>query len=195
MNRPTLFSMAVLLTSAALAAQTAGRQPSKGFGVAGMEGLSNDQHQTQTIVISPQQPNGACPVSVRAQQAANWSRREVDNKPPEGPAQRLHLTLVSPDSNRITSATVTVRGLTPKNRVTQTLLSTDDSSDAAKTLSITFPAGPGKNVSSDLVVPGLSAVYSIDLDSIAYADGAAWKLAAGKVCRTPIDGFMLISGR
>jgi hypothetical protein len=195
MKRPTLFSLAVLLASAALAAQTAGRQPSQGFGVASMEGLSNDQHQTQTIVISPQQQGSVCPVSVRAQQAANWSRREVDNKPPKGPAQRLHLTLVNPDSTRITGATVTVRGLTPRNRVTQTQLSTGDSSDAAKTLSITFTAGLGKDVASDLLVPGLSAVYSIDLDSIAYADGSTWKLAAGKVCRTPIDGFMLISGR
>ncbi len=195
MNRPTLFSLAVLLASATLAAQTASRQPTQGFGVASMEGLSNDQHQTQTIVISPQQQNSACPVSVRAQQAANWSRREVDNNPPKGPAQRLHLTLANPDFTRITGATVTVRGLTPRNRVTQTQRSTGNSSDAAKTLSITFPAGPGKDVSSDLVVPGLSAVYSIDLDSITYADGSTWKLAAGKVCRTPVDGFMLISGR
>jgi hypothetical protein len=132
---------------------------------------------------------------VRAQQAANGSKWEVDNSRPKGPAQRLYLVLVSPNSNRITSATVTVRGLTPKNRITQTLSSPGNSSDAAKTLSITFPAGPGKEVSSDLLVPGLSAVSSIDLDSITYADGSAWKLAAGNVCRTPIDGFMLISGR
>lgn len=195
MNRPTLFSLAVLFASAALAAQTAGRQPSQGFGVASNEVLSNDQHQTQTIIAQLPQPNGVCPVSVRAQQAANGSKWEVDNSRPKGVAQRLHLTLVSPDSNRITGATVTVRGLTPKNRVTQTLTSPSKSPDAAKTLSITFQAGPGKEVSSDLLVPGLSAVYSIDLDSITYADGSTWKLAAENVCRTPIDGFMLISGR
>lgn len=195
MNRHTFFSLAILFASAALAAQTAIRQPSQGLGVAGMEVLSNDQHQTQTIVISPQQQGSACPVAVRAQQAANWSRQEVDNNPPKGAAQRLHLILTNSNSSRITGAAVTVRGLTPKNRVTQTQLSTGDSSDAAKTLSLAFPAGPGKDVSSDLLVPGLSAVYSIDLDSITYADGSTWKLDAGKVCRTPIDGFMLISGR
>jgi hypothetical protein len=70
-----------------------------------------------------------------------------------------------------------------------------DPSDATRTLDVAFPAGSDKNASADLWVPGMSAVYSIDLVSVTYADGSTWKLAAGKTCHTPIDGVMLVGGR
>jgi hypothetical protein len=190
MNRATLLSLALLVVPTALTAQTTNRQPTPAFIV-----LSNDQHQTQTIIVQLPPPNSVCPVFVHAQQASGAGRMEVDNARPLGLAQLLHLTLINPDSSRVTGATVTVRGLTPKTRTTLTLTTQSDASNAARTLDITFPAGPEKDVSSDLWVPGLSAVYSINLVSVTYADGSAWKLATGKTCLTPIDGVMLISGR
>jgi hypothetical protein len=152
------------------------------------------QAQVTLVQIMPQA--GACPVSVHAQQAASWNRMEVGSDHPKGPAQRLHLTLANPDSSRITKATVTVRGLTPKTRATPTPLTVGrDRSNAARTLDVPFSSASGKEVSADLWVSGLSAVYTVDLVSLTYADGSTWKLATGQSCRTSIDGFMLIGAR
>jgi len=188
MRRLTLLSFAFQLGAIPVAAQTA---------AAHMESLgAAPQPQTQTVIIQLPQQASACPVGVRARQAANWNKMEVGDEQPKGPAQRLHLTLVNPDSRRITGATVTVRGLTPKTRATPTPLTLgDDSSDAARTVDVPFSAGSGKEVSADLRVPGLSAVYSVDLVSVTYADGSNWKLTSGKSCRTSIDGVMLVGAR
>ena len=190
MKPAAAFLLALFVGAIAASVQTAANQ-----GVAGMEGLSSPS-QSQTVIIQLPPVTNACPVSVQARQAASWNRMEVGNDHPKGPAQRLHLTLVNPRSKQITSATVTVHGLTPKTRATLTPLTAGDSpSDAAKTLDVSFPDGPGKEVSADLWVPGLSAAYSIDLTAVTYADGSTWKLADGRTCRTSIDGFMLIGGR
>jgi hypothetical protein len=164
------------------------------YGTAGMEHM--DQTQTSVIHLPPVLP--LCPVSLRAKQTAAGDLLAVDNSHPKGPAQRLHLILNSRDSRRITGATVTVRGLTAKGRVTRALSalsSQDDASDAARTLEVTFTPGLHGEVSGDLRIPDLTAVLTIDLDSITYADGSTWKLSPGKSCRTVPDPAMLIGSR
>jgi hypothetical protein len=136
---------------------------------------------------------GSCPVSLHAQQSAAATRREVGNADsrPQGVAQSLHLTVTNPDSRVVVAANVTVRGFADKGRMVG-VLSTQGSSDAAKTLDVHFPAGSGKQVSANLRVPGLTAVSAIDLNSVTYADGSVWKLASASSCRSWIDGFMLV---
>jgi hypothetical protein len=118
---------------------------------------------------------------------------KVNGVPVNGVAQRLHLIVTNPDSRRVVQASVTVRGFADKARVVQTM-SSSDSPDAARTMDVRFLAGSGKEVSADLRVPGLTAVSAIDLNSVTYADGSIWKLAAGGSCRSWIDGLMLVSG-
>jgi hypothetical protein len=165
----------LLLSCAALAAQSANRN--------------------QNIVIQLPPPTGTCPVFMRAQHAADGDLLAVNSSHPKGIGQSLHLTVTSSDSRRIASATVTVRGLVPKGRVTQTLASQDDAFDAEKTMDIKFSAEPGKDASGDIWVPGLSAVMTIDLQSVTFTDGSTWKLPAERTCRTFPDPVMLISGR
>ncbi|HEY1161137.1 MAG TPA: hypothetical protein VGE83_10925 [Terracidiphilus sp.] len=175
MKRAAAVSFALLFGSIALAAQTASH--------------------SQTIIVRLPAGTSVCPVSVHAQQAAGGETLAVKNARPKGVAQLLHLILTNPDSGQIVAAKVTVHGLTAKGRLTQTLSNQDDSSDAARTLDVTFAAGPGKDVSADLWTPGLSAVKTIDLNSVTYGDGSTWKLAAGMTCRTLIDATMLIGNR
>jgi hypothetical protein len=132
---------------------------------------------------------------MHVRQAASGDALAVNNGRPKGIAQGFHLILTTSDSRQITGARITVSGLTAKSRVTETLSSQDDSADAAKTLDVTFSAGPGKEASADLWAPGLTAVRTIDLDSVTYADGSIWKLAAGHVCRTVPDPIMQIGTR
>jgi len=106
----------------------------------------------------------------------------------KGIAQLLHLIVTSPNSKRVVAANVTVHGFANKGRVVPTL-SAQDSSDATKTFDVKFPAEP-KEISTDLAVPGFSAVSAIDLNSVTYADGSTWKLAAGSTCSSRIDPIM-----
>jgi hypothetical protein len=136
----------------------------------------------------------SCPVALRARQAPGGERMEVSGLPIKDPTQRLHLTVTNPQARRIIAVSVTVRGFANKARVIQTMAA-QDTSDAAKTMDVKFSSEPGRETSADLAVPGLSAVSVIELNSVTYSDGLIWKLATGSVCRSPIDGFMLIGNR
>jgi hypothetical protein len=183
MARAAALWFIVLAGSTALAAQT-------GFGVASIEGLGRNQVQMTVIQAAPP---ASCPVSLYARQAPGANRMEVNGVPLKGIAQLLHLMVNAPNSSRVVAAQVTVHGFTNKVRAVQTA-STPDPSDAAKTFDVRFPTGP-KEIATDLAVPGFSAVRTIDLNSVTYADGSTWKLAEGSTCRSRIDPIMLISGR
>jgi hypothetical protein len=184
MRRAAAVPFALLLGSTILIAQSAIAQ--------------KDIQNRKTTLQASQLPN-SCPISLHAQQSSAAFARRVDsagpednNVSPKGIAQSLHLTVTNPDTRYVVAANITVRGFANKGRLLQTM-SNQDPSDATKTLDVRFPAGPGKEVSADLSVPGLSAVSAIDLNSVTYSDGSMWKLAAGSSCRSWIDGFMLVS--
>ena len=201
----TAFFLA-LFGTASLAAQTATSQIEP-FRVAPAPGshtvavYDSKTQKTTTIVVNAPQQLGSCPVSVRAQQSSAANLMQVDRSRPKGLAQLLHLTLANSGDNRVAKATVTVRGLLPKTRPTLTPMTRDsDPSDAARTIEATFPAATDaastdKIASADIWVPGLSAVYTVDLVSITYADGSTWTASTARSCRTPIDGMMLIGAR
>ena len=176
MNRAILVSLSLLLGTTALTAQNAGPQPA------------------QTLIVQIPSIKSNCPVSLHAQQAAGGEMLTVNNGHPKGIGQGLHLILTNPDSRQIAGANVTIRGLTARDRMVQTL-SNQDASDVAKTLDVTFPTGPDNNVTANLWVPGMTSVQAIELNSVTYADGSIWKLDAGNGCRTVPDGFMLVGNR
>jgi hypothetical protein len=149
---------------------------------------------TQTVIIAgPSTASAGCPVSLRAEQGTGADRLAVSSRP-AGIAQLLHLIITNPDSRRITGASVTVRGFAGKGRAMQAA-SADKSTNAARSLDVKFTAGSDKNGLADLWVPGLTSVQSIDLNSVTYADGSTWKLAADATCRIRPDWVMQVSSR
>ncbi|HEY1903980.1 MAG TPA: hypothetical protein VGG56_16215 [Terracidiphilus sp.] len=178
MNRAVI-SFALLFGSTVLVAQTA----------------SQNQTPIQTTTLSVAPPPSSCPVSLHARQTPGGDRMVVNGVVTKTTAQMLHLTVTDRDSKRVVAASVTVRGFSNKARFLPTGLSSQDSSDAAKTLDVIFSPATGKEVSADISVPGFTAVSAIDLNSVTYSDGSTWKLAAGSSCRSWIDGFMLVSSR
>ena len=148
----------------------------------------------QTLVIVPPPLASNCPVSMRAQHLSDGNLvRTGKAAHPAGIGQRLHLTLKTPHAEQVAGAQVTIRGTTPKGRVMQA--SSTDSSDAMRELSVSFSTEPDGSASADLWVPGVTAIQSIELDSVSYSDGSTWKAAAGDACRITPDPLMLISGR
>ena len=194
MKSAALVPFAILFSSIALPAQT------QTIGVAGMENLDPSKssvHFTapQTIVVT--MPMG-CPVSLRAQHGATGGMLQADKGRPKGLAQLLHLTLVNPNSHHIASARVRVHGLSGKARVTQTLSGRGNSGQAPdidRTLAVQFSSAPGNIAVGDLWVPGMTAVLTIDLNSVTFEDGSTQSFTARDACHVAPDLKMLIADR
>jgi hypothetical protein len=197
---PILTTLTVLLfASTAALAQTAGqnqpRTPNAGTeassGNAAGTMPSPGQTETQVLTVRVGESN-SCPVSLRARQSAAALQREVSASRPKGIAQLLHLTIPGAEAKRVMTASVTVHGFSGSLRMME-VAGTGSESDAARTLEVRFSPGGGE-VSADIWAPGLTAVRSIDLNSVTYSDGSTWKLAAGSSCSSLVDGMMLIGG-
>jgi secreted PhoX family phosphatase len=201
MNRAAAVSLAMLLGSTILSAQTSNQNQPQGFvqktttapdGTTVWTTRTMSQTEIQQTVAQASPMIDTCPISLHARQAGGGDMLKVNGVPVNSVAQRLHLIVTNPDSRRVVAANVTVRGFANKARIVQTM-SGSDSSDAAKTMDVRFSAGSDKEASADLRVPGLTAVSEIDLNSVTFSDGSTWRLAAGGSCRSWIDGLMLVS--
>jgi len=211
MKNAVALSLAVLLGSAVLAAQTTSQsQPqiemhkvitnSAPDGGAVWTSQPATEAEKEKAQMPPTPFINRCPVSLRAEQSSSAFRREVGNGSArsEGVAQWLHLNIASPDSRRVVGATVTVHGFADKSRIVEAssaVLSSRDASDALRTLDVRFSPSAGGEVSALIRVPGLTGVTAIDLKAVSYGDGSTWKLAAGGSCRVPIGGLMLVGNR
>jgi len=140
-----------------------------------------------------------CPVSMRATQGV-WDhtirvqngQREVLQ--PFG--QRIFLNLKDSHPARIIAATVRVRGLNGKSRIVETPVTTGQSWNAMRTMRITFTEENDGSFSSDLRIPGFTAVNSVELLDVSYDDGTASKPSGPRACNiTQPDPMMLISNR
>jgi hypothetical protein len=149
----------------------------------------------------PSQANAAngsdCPVSMNARQGV-WDRAlRVDNEKTEKQqdrvGQRLNLTLSDRRSLRIVDATVKVLGLSGKNRVLGTGLSSNGYSDASRVVHLTSFSRGDQGATADLYAPGFTSVTSIQLLAISYADGSTWTASQPNGCRVSPDPMMLIA--
>jgi hypothetical protein len=70
-------------------------------------------------------------------------------------------------------------------------------SEISKTLNVTFAPEDEKSVSAELVLPGFSSVTFVQLKSVTYQDGSAWKVdgQAEQACRVAPDPLMLIANQ
>jgi hypothetical protein len=174
-------SCALIFCSAALAVQSASQQLPQA-----------------TVLRLPAIGNG-CPISMRAQHQANANRLNVDKSRPQGVAQWLRLILLNSDSSQLVAARVRVHGLSGRVRAAETLSGQNSSgqnnSDATATLEVRLAQGQGNEVYGDLRVPNMTAVLSIDLNAVTYADGSTRSFSGMDACRTVPDPLMLIAGQ
>jgi hypothetical protein len=194
MKSSILLSFALLLGPIALAAQTTN------YGEAGMEGLTPSQasaptNAAQVTVFQIPPANLGCPVSLRAQHGSDGTMVQTDKSRPKGTAQLLHLTLIDPhpDSARMVSARMSVHGLSGVVRATPAL-SGSGVADATQTLEVRFSSGSEKAAFGNLWVPGMTAVLSIDLKSVTYADGSTRSFSGREACHVAPDLMMLVAG-
>ncbi len=206
MKRTIAISMALLACSAWTAAQAVDQYHAQTFSPQAAQSQPLDQYHLQkfnpqavqshfwTILNSlrPEIPSG-CPVLFNAKQG--WDGGLVaagaQQTPKQGFSQRIRLSQTGGD---VIAARVTVHGLTPKTRVVPAQFGAPGPGQISRTMNVSFSGDSAGESAADLLMRGYSAVFSIDVESITYADGSTWRSGAG-VCRVIPDPVMLISAR
>jgi len=142
----------------------------------------------------------ACPISMRATQAGTTDLVKVQNGPGASrdtismPGQRIHLILTNvPGEKQITGGTVIASGLTARARIDKSRTG-DGPADLWRTLQVRFSAVDA-GFRAEIALPGFTAVNSIQLQSVTYADGSTWKLADRQTCTVAPDPLMLVADR
>jgi hypothetical protein len=191
MKRVLAISFAFLLGSAALAAQAVDQYRSQKFDSRALQSPSKF-----VLDLSSVHANSGCPVSFSAKQG--WGGGLVATRKPEPPepgiAQRIFLSLADKNSSAVAAARVTVHGLTLRSRVLPVELGADGPAQSSRSLNVSFTKDAKGETGAGLLLPGFSAVFSIDVDSITYADGSTWKAGEG-LCRVVPDPLMDIAAR
>ena len=147
----------------------------------------------------------SCPVNMQARHAMQTPVSvNADGKDLQGPAihapkeqvapqfQRLQLTLSNPSSRDIVSAEFTAHGFSNKPRA-RDLSAGSNEPDLAKTIEIALGLKGNGHVSSDLSLQHFTAVTSIDLNSLTYADGTTWHAPSPGACSITPSPVMLVA--
>ena len=162
-------------------------------------------YQTSTIVMALPE---SCPVNLQAKQAGMTDMVKVKDgeKRPEdmapGPRQRIYLIIgkdgvtaadkVGPV--KVASATVTVRGLSARSRMNDALHDGSAASDIRRILYVKFAEAENGTAFADLILPGFTAVNSVKLESITFADGST-HVPGRAACKVVPDPIMLVADR
>lgn len=194
--------IALLIAPFTLAAQNTNSQPDNAAA------RPNFKLQTPLVVNPPNfqvlstagVPILNCPVSMHATQGV-WDHtirvRNGDQEEVRQPfGQRIFLNMKDSHPARIIAATVRVRGLNGKDRVVETPVTTDQNWNAMRTMRVKFTEEIDGSFSSDLRIPGFTAISSVQLLEVSYDDGAVSKPSGPPACNLiQPDPLMLILNR
>ena len=188
------FVLAIALFSGSI--PLAAQQGSAGAAGGGVFRIGSD-NSTQPAQQSPPAPS-LCPAVLTAQYLSGGSMIRTGIRAglthPKGIGQWLQINLMPrSDKARATGATLAVHGFSKKGRITQT--DGKGGPDAVRTVSVSLAPAPNGQVAGVFWAPGLTAVSSIDLISLAYSDGGSWNAAKGQACSVTPDRLMLITAR
>jgi hypothetical protein len=153
-------------------------------------------HSSQPAVLQSLSYGSECPLNLSAQQGMSAELRTTrpgqKDTPTQSLSQQIRLTVANPRPIGINAARIKVHGYTPTARAFPLA---PPSPDAAKSLDLVLTVAPGQDAATDLRLEGFSAVTSIELVSVSYADGTRWQAAAETHCQIAPDPVMLITSR
>ncbi|MGC2161021.1 MAG: hypothetical protein WA634_03845 [Silvibacterium sp.] len=168
------------------------------FAIAGLAVAPSGVAQTgkKLTIVIPASPGASCPVAMRAAHGVDGSMRVVkDAAPHGGQGQQLELTLYNAKPGAISAVQITAHGWDGTGRTLPAREASSNYATAAKTLELKVSVGSHESAETDVWVSGLTAVDSIDLVGVSYADGSSWTPAASEACSVAPDLEMLISLR
>ena len=158
-----------------------------------------------SVLHLPRTVGASCPIGMQARHGAGLpvamsAGPSINGSPidPNSPAftheraQRIHLTMTNLLSREIVSAQFVVHGYSNKGRALN-LANSSPEPDLAKTVDVVLDVKGKSEASSDLSLSRFTAVTSIDLNSITYADGNTWHTPSRQACSITPDLIMLVA--
>jgi len=145
-----------------------------------------------TVLTLSRTPDASCPVGMQARHGTGIPvGMNAGRSPITPPAQRIHLTMTNLLAHEIVSAQFVVHGYSNKGRAMN--LANSSNPDLAKTVELVLDVKGKGEASSDLSLSRFTAVTSIDLSSITYADGNIWHTPSPEACSINPDSMMLVA--
>jgi hypothetical protein len=194
MNRGGVLPLAILFaTAGAFAQQPAAPDSSKNVSLTHLREVGAD------CPLGVQASHGAgVPIAMNAGPAINgkpivngqplpWTR---DSAPTLD--QRLHLTMINLRAHDVVSAEITAHGFSDKWRAID-LTTTSQTPDLAKTVDVVLDLKGNGHASTNVSLNHFTAVTSIDLTSVTYADGSTWHATSQGACSVTPDLMMLVN--
>jgi hypothetical protein len=196
MKRVIAIGFALLAGSAMIAAQAVDQNQQRKFDAQAARAQSV---LTLALRAATAPPNPACPAAFTAKQGGMGDLVAVKpgQKSEDGQGFSQHIRLsVSGDKSKlnVVAARVTVHGLAPQARAVPVQSGSDGPAQISRTMNVSFAGDSAGESGANLLLRGYTAVLSIDVNSITYADGSTWKSGEG-MCRIVPDPLMLIGAR
>jgi hypothetical protein len=143
--------------------------------------------------------NASCPVAIEARHAGGLTAQVMVGKNQAvssgATGQELQLTLTNATLGAVSAVRIKVRGWDHEGRSLPAIEAASKHANTIKTLAVTVDLGPRKTAETNVRVRGLSAVDSLELMAVKYADGSSWKTPTPGACSVVPDPTMLISER
>ncbi len=134
-----------------------------------------------------------CPVEFSARRQSLAEVVVVNRSAQHRSGQGVHLSLQHPP-NSISAAEVVVHADSNKLRYLP-LEGIGAQPDLSRSFHLSPSSGSDSLRSSDLWLDEAGSILSVDLISVTYADGTAWRHTSGSTCHASINGVMLINSQ
>jgi hypothetical protein len=152
-----------------------------------------------TVLHRPRTPEASCPIGMQARHGAGlpvglYAGPSIEKSPKGSPAftQRIQLTMTNLLAHEIVGAQFVVHGYSNKGRA-MNLANSSPAPDLAKTVDLVLDVKGKSEASSDLLLSRFTAVTSIELESITYADGNTWNTPSAEACSITPGLIMLVA--
>ena len=121
---------------------------------------------------------------------------DLESRPgkPSAQNQGIHLTVNNPTLRDVVGLEITIHGLSERWRYVP-LSDMPQKPDFAKTLNVSLDVKGSSQASRELFLNHFTAVTSVDLNSVKYADGSEWDAPSATACSVTPDLIMLVATR
>jgi hypothetical protein len=150
----------------------------------------------QVYSLPPRIDPAKCPVGLRVERSGgNFEYKNAKAVPADDVApfseQRFDFKMTNFSPHEIVNAEITAHGFGHDGRIVGPLLT--PTPNLAKTLAVALDVKGNSSASRELSFAHFSAIQTIDVNSVTYADGSSWHASSPGACSVAPSLFMLIS--
>jgi hypothetical protein len=149
----------------------------------------------QSFTLPPRIDPSKCPVDLQVKHSGRFAEMEAKSVPadqvaPSIPEQRVDLRMINFLPHEIVNAEITVHGFSHKGRLMPVSTPTPD---LAKTVDVALDVKGNSSASRELSLPHFSAIRTIDVNSVTYADGSTWHASSPGACSVAPSLIMAVN--